>query len=120
MFHFNSIFMEEKVITVKLQGLPKAAEGIHKVEKVKIFRTELSCMNGDQRFGRECVDYAVVLLDNKVVIDLLPFDSPRLDCKSINHGGGNKTVFCARLFSTAAKLVIMSEGETFNFVSLSV
>lgn len=75
--------------TVKIHGLPKEAEGVHIVSKVKILR---KC---------DGIDYAVVLLDEGIVINLL---------QGVTTG----------TFSYDAALVLLSEGETLEFIRIEV
>jgi len=95
--------MEEKEVRkVQIENLPKDALGIHKVQKVKILKT--------QRFPggfrpSDDVDYAIVKLDNGVVFNLVP--------QYHDLRNSPDEIF---LFSRDEEMVIMSEGESFEFV----
>ncbi len=88
---------------MQIENLPKAALGIHKVQKVKILRTQ---HYPTDHSPSDEIDYAIVLLDNGAVFDLVPLCYPtRMKAGSF-----------AFLFSRDEKMVIMSEGETLEFV----
>lgn len=90
---------------MQIKDLPKAALGIHKVQKVKILRTQhYPAIHSPS----DEIDYAIVLLDNGAVFDLVP----TFYCYTTKM----REEAYAFLFSRDEKIVIMSEGETFEFV----
>lgn len=89
---------------LKIENLPEEAVGTHTVDKVQILKTAIR-PNGKEKTVE--IDYALVLLENDVIIELIPKARP------VEGQGIYKPI--AYLFNHNEKILLMSEGKTFRF-----
>ncbi len=86
-----------KVRTLNIKGLPKAAVGVHTVKKVLVL---------EEIWERWPISYAIILLDNLVTFHL----------EQRYHSIAGPAAVCLS-FSPDEFLLLMSEGKTFNLQS---
>ncbi len=91
--------MEEKQVLINIDGqiIPRQASGVHKIEKVQFFKSRFNDKLNEKKVE---YTYGTVMLDNGVVITIIP-DLERLSRAPFNR---------------VQRLLLLSEGKTFNFV----